>query len=157
MTSVSRSFRVLLTPGKIWPALTDFARWGSYGSIENAQNKGWGNRWTLQDEAGQNARVFLYQDDELMQEWCIEEWSPPKRFALASRVWHGDSPAAQQTRMIFALSPVTPAETTVEIQFESRFTHPLWGLALSLWPMRGEFDRVLARFEKGLVAALPDE
>jgi uncharacterized protein YndB with AHSA1/START domain len=154
MTSVSHSFTALLSPDKMWRALTDFNRWSGYLIIEDAKDKGWGNRWQAQGEPGQGMKLMLYDDQALMQEWTVQDWAPPKRLKLASSSWRASPQLAMDSSLEFTLTPVSPVETRFEIRMDARFSHPILGIFLSVIPIKTELSRALARFERGLVAAL---
>ena len=154
MTSVSLSFTALLPPEKIWRALTDFDRWGGYLVLEDAKEKGWGNRWQAQGQPGPGMKLSVYFDQALMQEWAVEDWSPPKRLKLSSTAWHGSRPYAMRSSLEFTLSAASPVETKVDMVLETEFSHPIFGVIFKIVPLKKEFSRVLARFERGLVAAL---
>lgn len=154
MTSVSHSFTALLSPEKMWRALVDFNRWGGYFIIEDGKDKGWGNRWQAQGEPGQSMRLSLFSDQTLVQEWSVQEWSPPKRLKLSSFAWHGSPYLAMESTLDFTLTVASPVETKFDMRMDARFTHPFLGIFLSCVPLKKELSRVLARFERGLVAAL---
>jgi len=97
----------------------------------------------------------MYLGDELMQEWEVEQWTPPTRLRVVSRVSHGDPRVAMDSSFDITLTASSPVETKVDIAMETRFTHFFYGFLFSLGPMKKELTQILDQFEQRLVEAIP--
>lgn len=156
MATATRTFTVMDTPERVWAVLSDLPRWNRLFAMEDAQKRGWGDRFTPRGAAGPGARLAMVDGaGRVYQDWEVEDWTPGQRLKLASRSYHSENSMVEMASTIEArITPISQLETQVELRFDAAFSHPVWSLMLAIIPLRGHLSRVLFRMEKGLISAL---
>lgn len=157
MAVVRRSFSVLEPAPRVWAALADFSGWSRLLTMKDARAKGWGNRFMPRARPAAGVALDMLYDAQPMQDWVVEEWTPPERMSLSSRRWLGPPAYAMASRLSVALRASSPVETLVGLELESRFCAVPWGPILNvITPLRRELRLLLAGMEEGLVQLLSE-
>lgn len=154
MATVKNTFTVLDTPEKVWAALADFALWDRYLGIPDPQPKGWGSRFKLEGPPAAGARLQMLFGEKLMQEWKIDEFTPPSRLRLSSEVWHGSQPVRMDSYFDIEIVRVSGTECQVNATFDTFFSHPFLGPLMFIVPLKGDMNACLRKMERGVLEQL---
>lgn len=147
-------FGVLDGTERVWAAISDFSRWDRYLKIPDARKRGWGDSFTVRAGSGQGMELAMLSDGDLIQDWIVEVWDPPRRLRLASRACYGNPMAATSASIDFTLTQASAAETRVAITLETKFTEPTFGWFFNLVPVGDQLKKALERMSAGILEVL---